>query len=108
MSVSVANTPRVLRSSTGIEHKQGGWEPSVDVCDAKQMERFRKRVSKSTEFRKALGGCVDVANMCVRQNNTVDIFEEYWESDDAAEQDQFESSRPGTHVQAILRFVHRG
>lgn len=124
MSQSSANTERVSRANAGMCHLEGGWDATIDASDIEQTSRYRRRLTYSAAFRRQVQQCASLATTCVRQNNVVDIFEEYWDvasSDrvgdggdgdtaDAASVSRFDEyfgDPPSLHVQAVLRYVAR-
>ena len=61
-----------------MKHIQGGWPENVDGTEPEQVERYLKKVNKDTKFKstvKHLGALVDSS---VKQNNTIDIYEDYF------------------------------
>ena len=121
MSQSSANTERVGRANAGMCHLEGGWDATIDANDIEQTSRYRRRLTYSSRFRRQVQQCATLATMCVRQNNVVDIFEEYWAppssgevrggdsntGDDvvtASRLDEYFGDPPSLHVQAVLRY----
>eukprot|EP00753_Platysulcus_tardus_P013920 PLAT3915.2.p1 GENE.PLAT3915.2~~PLAT3915.2.p1 ORF type:complete len:615 (+),score=308.80 PLAT3915.2:91-1935(+) len=78
MSEHEVNTERVLRTSRGIRHREGGWPKDLDPTEPSDTGRFIKRTEKEEPYKatvKAIGPVVDRA---IKQNNTIDIYEEYF------------------------------
>ncbi|TPX36934.1 hypothetical protein SmJEL517_g00917 [Synchytrium microbalum] len=68
----IVNTESLVTVNTGILHLQGGWPRDVDPTDAEHTIRFRKKIEKDDEYVKSL------MEHCIKQNNAIDIYEEYF------------------------------
>lgn len=81
MSEHEANTERQVTRNSSMRHMEGGWPKDVDPAEQSDVQRYRKKVEKDDEFKvaivKALGPMVD---KCLRQNNTINIYQNYFES----------------------------
>lgn len=65
-------------SSQGILHLQGGWPKDVDSTDVEHTIRYRKKVEKDEEYIRSVQSLGDVMEHCIKQNNSIDIYEEYF------------------------------
>ena len=83
------NTERFQTESRGINHTEGGWPKDVNAAETEQVLRYRRKVEKDETYTtqlKSLGLSMD---HCVRQNNAINIYEEYFnELIDAHEPEQ--------------------
>jgi len=80
MSEHEINTERFELRSEGVLHQEGGWPKEVDTSEVEQLVRFRKKVEKDEHYIKtikSLGGTLEHALL---QNNSIDIYEEYFDS----------------------------
>ena len=86
-SATTVSTAPILRSDRGMQHVEGGWPSEVDVDDPSALERFRKKREKGTMLKSGaiiepLGKSVKLLSpglvSAVKQNNTIDIYEEYF------------------------------
>lgn len=85
---TVATNPTV-RCERGMTHQEGGWPSEIDVDDEAALTRFRKRREKGTKTKgsgsavEPLGASVKrlgpVVSLAVKQNNTINIYEEYFD-----------------------------
>lgn len=78
MSEHDANTVAVILASKAMSHVEGGWPKDVDYSEAEHTIRYRKKVEKDEDYIKtvtALGGAVQDL---IKQNNAIDIYEEYF------------------------------
>ena len=78
-SETEVNTERVVMKSTSMHHIEGGWPKDVDFTEQSDVKRFRKKVEKDDDFQYAIKSLVPRVQRCMRQNNTVNIYEEYFE-----------------------------
>lgn len=78
MSEHEANTEAVVLATKVMNHVEGGWPKDIDYSEAEHTIRYRKKVEKDEDYIHtvaALGGAVEDL---VKQNNVVDIYEEYF------------------------------
>ena len=78
------NTERKELVCQGMIHTEGGWPRDVNGDDVEQKSRYRKKVEKEDEFIYKTSKLARETEKYVRQNNTINIFEEYFDEDDAA------------------------
>jgi dynein intermediate chain 2 len=81
MSYHEINTDRITTGNSGCGHIEGGWPENVDVEEANDTTRFRKKMEKGDEFKQSVKHLGPILDRCMRQNNTINIFEEYFEGD---------------------------
>lgn len=74
-----ANTTAVLNISRSMHHVEGGWPKEVDFTEAEQTIRFRKKVEKDEDYIKTVVRLGGVVEDLIRQNNAIDIYEEYFD-----------------------------
>ncbi|NXJ85750.1 DNAI2 protein, partial [Trogon melanurus] len=85
MSEHEVNTENVTVESRGVNHVEGGWPKDLNPQDVEQTARFRKRVEKDEHFVNTVVHLGPLMEHCVRQNNAIDIYEEYFEEEEVAE-----------------------
>eukprot|EP00501_MAST-03F_sp_TOSAG23-6_P001089 GSMAST32.ASY1.ANO1.1132.1 assembled CDS len=80
LSVSKVTTKPVAMGEKGQTHNEGGWPQEIDIDDEAALVRYRKRREKAAE---PLGSSVSklgpVIQMGVKQNNTINIYETYFD-----------------------------
>ena len=102
------STNPIVRKDAGMQHTEGGWPAEIDLDDASALERFRKKREKGTT--KKDGTVVDPMHASlkklapkvmasVNQNNTIDIYEEYF----ADYEDDHSAEPPSTKGMAVFR-----
>lgn len=75
------NTETVTSETRGIYHTEGGWPKDVNPAEADQVSRFRKKVEKTPEFQQQITQTGLVMEHAIKQNNAVDIYENYFETE---------------------------
>ncbi|KAJ1071954.1 hypothetical protein AB1E18_015003 [Capra hircus] len=112
MSEHEANTERFEMETRGINHVEGGWPKDVNPLELEQTIRFRKKVEKDENYINAVLQLGSIMEHCIKQNNAIDIYQEYFDDEDAVEvtdeapsaktinvfRDPQEIKRPATHV----------
>jgi dynein intermediate chain 2 len=78
MSEHYANTERMLTKNSSMRHVEGGWPKDVDFTEQSDVARFRKKAEKDEEYRGAVKSLGPTVARCMKQNNTIDIYEEYF------------------------------
>ncbi|CAM9570000.1 unnamed protein product [Chrysoparadoxa australica] len=81
MSEHEANTERLITKHTSMRHMEGGWPKDVDFTEQSDVNRFRKKAEKDDDYKGAVKALGPIISNCMRQNNTIDIYEEYFDGD---------------------------
>ena len=81
-SENEVNTAQVSYGVTGMNHVEGGWPKEVDLEETDQVRRYIKKIEKDDKYLKQVLGLSKLAEDKVKQNNAVEIFEEYFEFND--------------------------
>ena len=81
MSEHEANTERLVVKTAQARHYEGGWPKDVDYTEPKDVSRFRKKAEKDDDYKAAVKALGPVISRCMKQNNTIDIYEEYFAGD---------------------------
>ncbi|XP_059149327.1 dynein intermediate chain 3, ciliary-like isoform X2 [Physella acuta] len=80
MSEHDANTERFETTIRGINHTEGGWPKDVNPNELEQVTRYRKKVEKDEGYISAVLHLGNAMEHCIKQNNAIDIYEEYFEN----------------------------
>ncbi|XP_072226733.1 dynein axonemal intermediate chain 2 [Leuresthes tenuis] len=88
MSEHQVNTERFESSSCGINHVEGGWPKDINPNEMEQTIRFRKKVEKDEGYTNSILQLGTVMEHCICQNNAIDIYEQYFEDEEDAEESQ--------------------
>ncbi|XP_023986002.2 dynein axonemal intermediate chain 2 [Physeter macrocephalus] len=112
MSEHEANTERFEMDTRGVNHIEGGWPKDVSPLELEQTIRFRKKVEKDENYINTITQLGSIMEHCIKQNNAIDIYQEYFDDEDAVEvmeeapsaktvnvfRDPQEIKRPATHI----------
>ncbi|XP_027728973.1 dynein intermediate chain 2, axonemal [Vombatus ursinus] len=85
MSEHEVNTERFEMETRGINHLEGGWPKDVNPQELEQTIRFRKKVEKDENYINAIMQLGYVMEHCIKQNNAIDIYGEYFDEEDEVE-----------------------
>ncbi|XP_068188605.1 dynein axonemal intermediate chain 2 isoform X2 [Antennarius striatus] len=88
MSEHQVNTERFESESCGINHVEGGWPKDINPQEVEQTIRFRKKVEKDEGYISSILQLGNVMEHCIRQNNAMDIYQEYFEDEVEVEDHQ--------------------
>ena len=75
------NTERYECLSQGVIHIEGGWPKDVDPSEVEQTLRFIKKTEKDEDYIRTIKNLGESLEHMVRQNNAIDIYEEYFTGD---------------------------
>lgn len=82
MSEHNANTDRLITKNSSMRHVEGGWPKDVDFTEQSDVSRFRKKAEKDEEYKSSVKYLGPIVAKCMRQNNTIDIYQEYFDGND--------------------------
>ncbi|NWW43827.1 DNAI2 protein, partial [Pedionomus torquatus] len=85
MSEHEVNTERVQVESRGVNHVEGGWPKDINPQEMEQTIRFRKKVEKDENYVNTIMHLGTLMEHCVKQNNAINIYEEYFGEEEMAE-----------------------
>ncbi|XP_033127579.1 dynein intermediate chain 3, ciliary-like [Anneissia japonica] len=78
MSEHEVNTERFETDTRGINHVEGGWPKDVNPQEVEQVIRYRKKVEKDEMYVNAIQQLGSIMEHCIKQNNAIDIYEDYF------------------------------
>jgi dynein intermediate chain 2 len=63
-----------------MRHKEGGWPAHIDPTEPADQAKYAKQMYRDTTlgFSQATKEMVQGVTKCIRQNNEIDLFEEYF------------------------------
>ncbi|XP_066092984.1 dynein axonemal intermediate chain 2 isoform X1 [Saccopteryx bilineata] len=85
MSEHEANTERFEMETRGVNHVEGGWPKDVNPLELEQTIRFRKKVEKDENYINTIMQLGLIMEHCIKQNNAIDIYQEYFDDVDPVE-----------------------
>nr|XP_023418649.1 dynein intermediate chain 2, axonemal isoform X3 [Cavia porcellus] len=98
MSEHEANTERFEMESRGVNHVEGGWPKDVNPLELEQTIRFRKKVEKDENYINAIMQLGLIMEHCIKQNNAIDIYQEYFDDEEEVEVTEEASSAKTINV----------
>ncbi|XP_053707585.1 dynein intermediate chain 3, ciliary [Synchiropus splendidus] len=78
LSEHEVNTERIKLESCGVNHVEGGWPKEVNPNDPEQKSRYLKKTERDDNYVATVLQLSRVMEHCIRQTNTMDIYEEYF------------------------------
>ncbi|XP_019506486.1 PREDICTED: dynein intermediate chain 2, axonemal [Hipposideros armiger] len=85
MSEHEANTEWFEMETRGVNHIEGGWPKDVNPLELEQTIRFRKKVEKDENYINVITQLGSIMEHCIKQNNAIDIYQEYFDDEEAVE-----------------------
>ncbi|KAI9223721.1 WD40-repeat-containing domain protein [Blastocladiella britannica] len=80
MSEHEVNTESITMANVGVQHLEGGWPKDVDPLDVEHTLRYRRKVEKDEEYMRSVKSLAESMEHCIKQNNAIDIYGEYFTS----------------------------
>ena len=62
-------------------HIEGGWPAGIDFTDINVIKKKIKKKEKQPEYPESVQTLAHSAEKCIKANNIIDIFEEYFEGE---------------------------
>ncbi|CAL8464794.1 g4329 [Coccomyxa elongata] len=93
MSEHEVNTNPVVLINRGVLHTEGGWPKEIDCTEIEQVIRYRKRQEKDEHYIRAVVALCASAEEVIKENNAIDIYEQYWEG----ETEEYATEAPTAH-----------
>ncbi|XP_055935768.1 dynein intermediate chain 3, ciliary-like [Argiope bruennichi] len=84
------NTVSYPTVSRGMKHTEGGWPAGVDIEDEDSVTRFRKKIEKDKGYVNSIKSLADVVEQVIMENNSIDIYEEYFSGERIKEKDEID------------------
>ncbi|NXM51781.1 DNAI2 protein, partial [Illadopsis cleaveri] len=100
MSLHEVNTERAQVSIRGVNHVEGGWPKHVDPKNSELTTRYREEVEREEVYTKNVQRLGSLMEHYIRQNNTIDIYEEYFEEE---EEEEEEEEHPSAKIINVFR-----
>ncbi|NXO66072.1 DNAI2 protein, partial [Phainopepla nitens] len=88
MALHEVNTERAEVSIQGVNHVEGGWPKHVDPKNSELTTRYREEVEREEIYTKTVQHLGSVVEHYIRQNNTIDIYEEYFAEEEEEEEEE--------------------
>uniref|UniRef100_A0A3P9KI24 Dynein, axonemal, intermediate chain 2b n=1 Tax=Oryzias latipes TaxID=8090 RepID=A0A3P9KI24_ORYLA len=104
MSEHETNTVGLEFISHGMNHVEGGWPKDIDHENMEQAIRFRKKAGKNEAYISSILQLGSVMELCIRQNNAIDKYEQYFEDEEEEEENH---NAPYAKTMNVLRDPHQ-
>ncbi|XP_030631557.1 dynein intermediate chain 3, ciliary, partial [Chanos chanos] len=98
MSEHEVNTERFVSETRGINHIEGGWPKDVNPQEMEQTIRYRKKVEKDEHYVNTIMQLGGLMEHCIKQNNAIDIYQEYFTDEGVAEESKEQPSAKTVNV----------
>lgn len=72
------NTTRAEFTDHGMNHTEGGWPKDINILDAEQTLRYRKKIEKDEAYIHTIMQLSHAMEHRILQNNAVNIYESYF------------------------------
>jgi len=72
------NTERYIAIDTGMQHKEGGWPKQVNTEEFEDKKRYLRKIEMDDSYNDILLGLTRKIESRVKQNNSINMFEEYF------------------------------
>ena len=68
----------------GMKHNVGGWPEGYDYTEPNEVNKYMRKLNKEPQFAfaPATKDLVNSTTRCIKQNNQLDLFEEYFEGEE--------------------------
>ncbi|XP_015500947.1 dynein intermediate chain 2, axonemal [Parus major] len=101
MALHEVNTERVQVAIKGVNHVEGGWPKHIDPKNSELTTRYREEVEREEVYTRSVQRLSSLMEHYIRQNNTIDIYEEYFEEEEDEEDE--EQEQPSAKTINVLR-----
>lgn len=78
LSEHQVNTERVMTDNRGMKHMEGGWPKDIDYTETHDTTKWRTKMTKEQPVAFAVKSLTEQTGMALRQNDQIDMFEEYF------------------------------
>lgn len=62
-------------------HKEGGWPDKIDPTEAIDTNKYKKKIEKDPIFMSSVKDLCSAVEKCIKKNNYIDLFEEYFQNE---------------------------
>lgn len=78
LSESQTNTERIMLKPQGMVHLEGGWPSGVDPTEIENKIKYTKKAEREEGYINACKSLIEPSERVVKQNNAIDIYDEYF------------------------------
>lgn len=84
MAEHAANTEMFVQQPQGSSHTDGAWPTEVKTNEYVDRQRLLRRIKNETGYQNAVVNLIKTAETVIQQNNTIDLFEDYFHQETEA------------------------
>lgn len=88
-----ANTEALQFASEGVLHAEGGWPRDISYQNSEQTSRYKRKIEKTEEYISQMTNLTQTMMHMIKQNNAVNIYQNYFEEIEPLELTEQYSSR---------------
>lgn len=88
-----ANTEALQFASEGVLHAEGGWPRDISYQNSEQTSRYKRKIEKTEEYISQMSNLTQTMMHMIKQNNAVNIYQNYFEEIEPLELTEQYSSR---------------
>lgn len=98
-SQHAANTEQYVQVPKSQGFTDGAWPPEVKTNEFADRQRLLRRIKSDAEYTSAFVSLVKTAEVAISQNNTIDLYEDYFMEDEF----EFESEPPSCKTIGVFK-----
>lgn len=98
ISENSTNTERIRLKPQGMYHVEGGWPAGVDPTEMESKIKYTKKAEREESYLHSCKGLVEPTDKYLKQNNAIDIYEDYY----AGDTDDHSSEPPTAKTLTVL------
>lgn len=93
------NTERYVQKAQGVTHVDGAWPKELKSNEFADKQRFLRRIENEQGYQHAVLSLSRMAEQAIQQNNTIDLFESYFDEMD----EHHEATMPSAKTMCVFR-----
>jgi len=97
------NTERYIAIDRGMAHKEGGWPKEINTEEFEDKKRYLRKIENDDSFNEIVLSLTKKVESRVKQNNSINMFEEYF----ANQTDDHSAEPPSAKTITIFRDPNR-
>lgn len=94
-----ANTEQYVQVPKSQGFTDGAWPPEVKTNEFADRQRLLRRIKSDTEYQSAFVNLIKTAETAISQNNTIDVYEDYFKEDEF----EFEHEPPSCKTIGVFK-----
>merc|ERR1740130_21300 len=99
MNQHEAMTEMFVQNSQGCSHTEGAWPAEVKTNEFQDRQRLLRRIKNEPGYQSAGINLIKTAEQAIQQNNTIDLFEDYFQQ----VEEEYSAEPPSCKTVAVFR-----